>query len=128
MSCALVVDDSSVQVNNVAAALVRAGYGPVYVATDWAECRVALMKDAPDLIVIDIQMDGMVSGDVMVMQLRRNPRAAKARFVLYSGVVNTNELQVLASRCHADAFLVKGDDEALVKLCTELVPVAVPAE
>ncbi len=125
MPCALVVDDSASQVLGIAAALTRAGYAPVHSAVDWAECRRALARDVPALIVLDVTMPGMVSGDVMAMQLRRNPRCAGARLVLYSGL-RMHDLAVLAERCGADAHLRKGDEAALVALCKQLVPPEVP--
>jgi hypothetical protein len=63
----------------------------------------------------------MVSGDVMAMQLRRNPRCLGARMVLYSGLKG-RELAVLAQRCAADAYLTKGPEYELVSLCKRLVP------
>ena len=121
VACALVVDDSASQALGLAAALTRAGYAPVYSAVDWAECRRALARALPAIIVLDVTMPGMVSGDVMAMQLRRNPRCAGARLVLYSGL-RSHDLAVLAERCGADAHLRKGDETALVKLCKQLVP------
>jgi hemerythrin len=124
---ALVIDDSAAQARRVAALLAQAGYQPVHAAVDWTECRALLMQDAPALVVLDVQMAGMVSGDVMAMQLRRNPRCSNARFVLYS-VMSYENLQALASRCGADAFLCKGDGSALVARCLELVPVEAPIQ
>lgn len=125
MASALVVDDSASQALGLAAALTRAGYTPVHSAMDWAECRRALARTAPDLIVLDVTLPGMVSGDVMAMQLRRNPRCAGARLVLYSGL-REHDLAVLAQRCGADAHLRKGDEAALVALCKRLVPPEAP--
>ena len=121
MSCALVVDDSTVQALGIAATLTRAGYAPVYSAVDWAECRRALARDAPQLIILDVTLPGMVSGDVMAMQLPRNPRCMGARMVLYSGLT-ARDLAGLARRCGADAFLTKGPYYELVALCKRLVP------
>jgi len=116
-----VVDDSVVQALNIAATLTRAGYAPVYSAVDWAECRRALARDVPQLVVLDVTLPGMVSGDVMAMQLRRNPRCLGARLVLYSGL-KERDLAALAQRCGADAFLSKGPEHELVALCKRLVP------
>jgi len=121
VTCALVVDDSVVQALNIAATLTRAGYAPVYSAVDWAECRRALARDVPQLILLDVTLPGMVSGDVMAMQLRRNPRCVGARLVLYSGL-KERDLAALAQRCGADAFLSKGPEHELVALCKRLVP------
>lgn len=122
MVCALVVDDSPASAHAVAAELAEAGYGPVHVATDWAECHQALTLDPPPaLVVLDVQMVGMVSGDVMAMQLRRNPRCAGARFLLYSGL-SARDLEPLARRCGADAFLQKSRAAELGQACRLLVP------
>jgi len=121
VSCALVVDDSVVQALGIAATLTRAGYAPVYSAVDWAECRRALARDVAQLIILDVTLPGMVSGDVMAMQLRRNPRCLGARLVLYSGL-KERDLAALAQRCGADAFLSKGPEHELVALCKRLVP------
>ncbi len=121
MAGALVIDDSLALASSVSKALQQAGYDPVHMATDWAGCRSALARYVPELVVLDVEMAGMVNGDVMAMQLRRNPRCSSARFVLYSGL-SERDLQVLAKRCAADAYLKKGDEAALVDLCLKLVP------
>ena len=115
------VDDSVVQALNIAATLTRAGYAPVHSAVDWAECRRALARVVPPLIVHDVTLPGKVSGDVMAMQLRRNPRCLGARLVLYSGL-KERDLAALAQRCGADAFLSKGPEYELIALCKRLVP------
>jgi CheY-like chemotaxis protein len=126
VACALVVDDSPASARTVATELIQAGYFPVHVATDWAECRAALAKDPPpDLVVLDVQMVGMVNGDVMAMQLKRNPRCSGARFVLHSGL-SLRDLEAMAKRCGADAFLQKSSQSKLAETCKALVPIAPP--
>jgi CheY-like chemotaxis protein len=119
--CALVIDDSPATARGVAAELVRLGYAPVHVATDWAECRAALAKDEPRLVILDVQMTGMVNGDIMAMQLKRNPRCSGARFVLHSGV-SLRDLEAMSRRCGADAFVQKTNGWELGQVCTRLVP------
>ena len=121
MSSALVVDDSSGQAKGTAALLARAGYDPVLVATDWAECRSLLSLHAPELVVLDVHMGGQVSADVMLPQLRRFPGCAQSRFVLYSAI-KAQDLEAIAKRSSADGHVVKGAEEALVSLCVRLVP------
>ncbi|HET6438426.1 MAG TPA: response regulator [Anaeromyxobacter sp.] len=116
----LVVDDSLATAVGVAAQLTRAGYEPVQVATGWAQCRSALDHDAPALVILDVHMAG-TSGDILATQLKRDPRCAKTRIVLYSGS-NVRDLQALARRCGADGFVQKTSGAPLVPICTRLVP------
>jgi len=118
---ALVVDDSAGQARATAALLSRAGYRPVRTATDWAHCRSQLTTEPAALVVLDVHMGGQVSGDVMVAQLRRMPGCASSRFILYSAM-KQRDLEAVARRCGADAFVAKGDDNAFLTTCTRLVP------
>ncbi len=121
MASALVVDDSASQAKATAAVLARAGYDPVLMATDWAECRSILALEAPELVVLDLHMGGQVGADIMLPQLRRFPGCSASRFVLYSAA-KAHDLEAMAKRSSADGFAVKGDDEAFVNLCVRLVP------
>lgn len=121
MPTALVVDDSASQARSTAAALSRAGYAPVLVATDWAECRSHLAVEGPDLVVLDVHMGGQVSADVMLPQLKRFPGCENSRFVLYSAL-KPQDLDAIARRCGADGVAVKGHEDAFVKVCVDLVP------
>jgi len=118
-----VVDDSVAQARSTAAALGRAGYKPIFVATDWAECRSHLSVDAPDLVVLDVHMGGQMSADVMLPQLKRFPGCAKARFVLYSAL-KPQDLAAIGRRCGADGVALKGQEheDAFLKVCVDLVP------
>ncbi|HTP50514.1 MAG TPA: response regulator [Anaeromyxobacteraceae bacterium] len=121
LASALVVDDSATQAKATAATLARAGYDPVLVATDWAECRAFLAVKAPDLVVLDVRMGGQMGADVMLPQLRRFPGCAESRFVLYSAI-KPADLAAIAKRCNADGCIAKGNEEAFVSLCVRLVP------
>jgi len=121
VASALVVDDSSVQAKATAGTLAKAGYQPVLIATDWAECRSFLSLQAPDLVVLDVHMGGQMGADVMLPQLRRFPGCSGSRFVLYSAIKQA-DLAAIAKRCNADGFATKGDDSAFVGLCVRLAP------
>jgi CheY-like chemotaxis protein len=119
----LVIDDSLGQLTAIRERLVRAGYAPVFGAADWSECRKGLTLFSPSIIVIDVQLPGMVSGDVMAGQLRRHPTCRGSKIVLHSGL-KRRDLAAMAARVGADAFVEKGDLEALVCAVAELAPPA----
>jgi len=119
---AIVVDDSPAQARATAGLLARAGYRPARAASDWAQVRAFLAAEAADLMVLDVHMGGQVSGDAMVQQLRRLPGCSSIRIVLYSAM-KPSDLQAVARRCGADAFVAKGDDNAFLTTCTRLVSV-----
>ncbi len=115
------IDDSLGQLAAIATGLKSAGYKDVFTASDWAQCRAALAKGNPTLVIIDINLPGMVSGDLMAAQLRKDPRAAAARIIFHSGM-KERDLAALAARSRADAFVVKGSVDTLVAKAVAIAP------
>ena len=123
----LVIDDSLGQLAMMRERLVRAGYAPVVAAADWVQCRRALSVFCPAVVIIDVMLPGMVSGDLMATQLRRHPSCRGAKFLFHSGV-KERDLAALAARAGADGYVPKGDLEVLVSRVQSLAPPAVPLE
>jgi CheY-like chemotaxis protein len=119
----LIVDDSLAQLTAMREFLVRAGYAPIFAASDWAECRKALTIFAPSIIVIDVHLPGMVGGDVMATQLRRHPACAGSKILFHSGL-SRRDLTAIVARTGADGFVEKGDLLKLVEAVASLVPPA----
>ena len=120
----LIIDDSPAQLAAMRERLVRAGYAPVSGASDWAEGRRVLAEFSPAVIILDVQLPGMVSGDVMATQLRRHPSCRGSKILFHSGV-SRRDLAAITARVGADGFIEKGRDlEALVVAVTQLAPPA----
>jgi CheY-like chemotaxis protein len=115
----LIVDDSPSLIAAASAALTDVGY-QVRGAEDWKQVREVLKQGPLDAVVLDVQMPGMVSGDLLAMQLRKDPRCASARLLLHSGLA-PRDLSALATRCRADGWLQKSDPAALVKALLAMV-------
>ena len=76
----LVVDDSATDVAVMTAPLVRDGY-TVVTASDGGEALAALERETPDLVLLDVVMQGM-NGFQLCRNLRRDPRYRQLPIVL----------------------------------------------
>jgi DNA-binding response OmpR family regulator len=115
----LLIDDSLGQLAQMKAALEDAGYDPVVGAADWTECRHALARFSPALVIVDVQLPGNVSGDIMVLQLKRHPACRGSKFLFHSGA-KERDLEAMAARSGADGYVKKGDLATLVA-CVQTV-------
>ncbi|BDG08369.1 response regulator [Anaeromyxobacter paludicola] len=117
----LIIDDSLSALAHMYSALRNAGYRRIESAMDWSEVRGALPRGPYDLIVIDVNLPGMLSGDILAAQLRKDQRTAAAKIFFHSGL-RERDLEALARRAHADGWMVKSDGVALAARVKELVP------
>ena len=68
----LIVDDSKYLVDLFTKMLQRSGYQTI-IAYSGEECLAVLEKTRPDLILLDIMMDG-IDGWETLMRIKENPR------------------------------------------------------
>lgn len=81
----LVVDDNDALRENISEALELEGYAVEAVATGQAALAALARDPLPGVVLIDMLMPGM-SGQDLVAALRRDPRLARLRVVLVSGL------------------------------------------
>ena len=112
MSRVMIVDDSAFVRAFVNATLTKAGY-KVYTAEDWAGVRAVLHGGEPmDLVLLDVNLPGLQSGDNLALSLARHPTTANAKLVLFSGKT-PEELRELSKPPEIFGFIVKGRDPNL---------------
>jgi CheY-like chemotaxis protein len=123
----LLIDDSLGQLVVIRERLEAAGYSPVVAAVDWTECRRALGAFSPAVVIVDVQLPGMVSGDLMATQLRRHPACRGAKILFHSGV-KERDLAAFVARAGADGFVAKGNLDALVERVRSVAPPSSPLD
>ena len=123
MARILIVDDSETVLAQVREVLEGAGYA-VFTARDWRECRTSLAV-RPDLVLVDVILPGLASGDQLAAELRKHPHTADARIVFYSSQSEL-ALQRMVHEAGADGYIWKGADteEFLAKVGRHLPPPA----
>ncbi len=104
------IDDSAAAVHAVMGPLQRVGH-EVFAAEDWYETRGILASTSPDLVLVDVQLGGQVSGDVLAMQLRRYPKLKSAKIVFHSAS-SKKDLDAWVKKTGIDGYIVKCDDQA----------------
>lgn len=115
----LLIDDSDVTLQVVAEVLGRAGYD-VRSSTQVVDFSTAFGEWRPDIILTDVNMPG-ISGVELCRRLKSSYDTAHVPVVLYSAL-GSEDLEVLARECEADAFLSKsGELEELPKALEALI-------
>jgi len=108
MGIILMIDDSPAAVHAVMGTLQRVGH-EFHSAEDWHETRGILSETLPDLVLVDVQLGGLVSGDVLAMQLRRYPKLKRAKIVFHSAS-STKDLVRWVKKTGIDGYILKSDD------------------
>lgn len=98
----LIVEDEFIVANDLAGILQRAGYDVCEPAASVAEAQDSMLREQPDLVLLDIQLKGPQSGIDLAMQLHRQQIA----FVFLSANSNRAILEA-AKATHPYGFLVK---------------------
>ena len=98
----LIVEDQFIEANNLRLILDRAGYTVIPIASSFAEAIEMLDRHKPDLVLLDIYLDGALTGiDVAKILISRN-----IPFVYLSA--NSNRKIFLAAKATKPyGFLVK---------------------
>ena len=110
----LVIDDSFIVLGYVEEVLSKGGH-TVVMAADWAESRNAFKVNEPfDVILVDVNLPGMRSGDHLAKSLRMHPKAKKAKIIFFSAESN-DHLEKLTNMSGMDGYITKGqgDDKFL---------------
>lgn len=106
----LIVDDDTDFVNCVRIILESAGYD-VASAFSASECMIELAEKKPDLILMDIMMEKLVSGLMLARELRADPAFTDIPILMMSAIRHETGFDVGASKeseyVAADEFLDK---------------------
>lgn len=105
----LIVDDSAVILEAAKLALEDEGHHVITLDNPLA-VAVAVRKEQPDLVLIDVNMPA-VTGDVVTQIAKQHGVTRRTRVVLYSDI-SLNELAERARRCGATGFIRKTGNEA----------------
>ena len=103
----MVVDDDPTTLEVTSALLEQRGY-EVLKRESALGTTLAIMRDQPDVVLLDIQMPGL-SGDKLV-ELVSPKKAARAPVILLHSAASRLELDALARRCGAAGAIEKTGD------------------
>ncbi len=99
----LILDDSPLVREVVDITLSEHGYDVVGLESPF-EFAIALRRERPDLVLMDVTMAGL-AGDKVIESTRRDP-SVSCPIVLFSDRPDA-ELEKLASKCGADGYIRK---------------------
>jgi CheY-like chemotaxis protein len=114
----LAVDDDAGICDLFEHGLPPLGYD-VVCASSGKQCRLALEKEAPDLILMDIMMPD-VDGITLTREIRSNPKTAGIPILVVSGLSDAGTLEDALLYGAAD-YIVKPLDFALLKAKIERI-------
>jgi CheY-like chemotaxis protein len=109
-ACILIIEDSSGQLEHILSVLRNAGHD-AHGAEDWAACRAALNRIEPQLVLLDVNLSGMQGGDILAIQLKKNPKLQKASIIFHSASRET-DLQLMVRRTGVDGYIVKSNKDS----------------
>ena len=98
----LIVEDEFIVASNLQQVLLRSGYEVSGIATSAEEAEKYLQKDRPDIVLLDIRLDGERSG----IDIARKLKSEHIAFVFLSANSNQKILEE-AKMTYPDGFLVK---------------------
>jgi CheY-like chemotaxis protein len=105
----LVVDDSQICLEATAMMLEDAGCTVVTVDSPFA-LSSALVREQPDLVLVDVTMPGL-TGDKLVEITLRNRTGGRAPVIVLHSDRSEAELRALARSCGAAGFIRKTSDQ-----------------
>jgi two-component system, OmpR family, response regulator len=108
----LVIDDSVLALEFAKATLESLGYEVETNPSPFGTQSIIQTKK-PDLVLMDVDMPA-IKGDALCTLIKKNPRMAGTRVVLYSSIEEL-ELARLAKECKADGFIHKTGDPAVLR-------------
>ncbi len=110
----LAIDDSVMVLSYVEMVLTDGGHS-VTVAEDWATARGEFRNNDPfHVILVDVNLPGMRSGDHLAKSLRMHPKAKDSKIVFFSAESDSH-LDKLTQMSGMDGYITKGqgDDKFL---------------
>src|SRR5688500_4756291 len=109
----LIVEDEFIVANDLRLILIRAGYNVTGIAASVEEANEHLQQHIPDLVILDIRLEGKLSG----IDFARKLRAENIAFIYLSAYANQQILEE-AKTTEPYGFLVKPfrDQDLLVAL------------
>jgi CheY-like chemotaxis protein len=108
--CILIIEDSPGQLEHIVSILRDAGHD-AHGAEDWSQCRAALTRIEPQLVILDVNLSGMQGGDILAIQLKKHPKTNKACIIFHSASKET-DLQLMVRRTGVDGYIVKSNKDA----------------
>jgi CheY-like chemotaxis protein len=104
----LVVDDDPDFVSYTAAILESHGYGVVS-AGNSEQGMLALSREKPDLVVLDVIMSSVLDGLSMSQRMADDPNLRNVPIIMVTSIANTDYLALFPTdeSIHIDAFLTK---------------------
>ena len=109
----LVIDDSEIVLEMVQYLLIEDGHA-VVTAEDWRGARIALKGSRFDMALIDVNLPGLQSGDVMAKQMKMHPALKSTKLVLFSGTAD-EKLNAMVQSHQLDGYITKGKDDDAFK-------------
>jgi len=118
----LIIDDSIVVLGYVETVLAQAGHS-VVIAEDWSEVRTAFKdNDEFHVVLVDVNLPGMRSGDHLAKSLRKHPKAQNSKIVFFSAESGEN-LEKLMHMSGIDGYITKGQgDDKFLKDVESFMP------
>ena len=104
----LVVDDDPDFVSYTATILESHGYGVVS-AGNSEQGMLALSREKPDLVVLDVIMSSVLDGLSMSQRMADDPALQNVPIIMVTSIANTDYLALFPTdeSIHIDAFLTK---------------------
>jgi len=103
----LVADDNQLQLKMICNALERAGF-EVISASDGINVYREIVKNNPDIVLLDIMMPG-IDGIEICRNLKRAPKTKDILVVIHSSKKDA-ELMDIASEFGADGYIIKSEN------------------
>lgn len=110
----LAIDDSVMVLSYIEMVLGSGGHS-VVIAEDWATARGEFRNNDPfHVILVDVNLPGMRSGDHLAKSLRMHPKAKNSKIVFFSAESDSH-LDKLTQMSGMDGYITKGqgDDKFL---------------
>lgn len=107
--CILLIDDDKDLLLLMSGKLRREGFD-ITISPNAEDLAALLINSHPDLIILDIHMQGVDGGDICRM-LKSDPETAKIPVVMFSA---NDNIAIIASQCGADGFISKPFDSKII--------------
>ncbi len=101
----LIVDDDAEIVELLNDVLIRDGRFDVETASSGYDAGILTQQFEPDLILLDYMLPD-VNGNIVCQTIKKNPKFAKTKVIIVSGVINRSEIDDLLST-GAEDFIQK---------------------